>query len=380
MPVNYRIISGDSHVDMTWLPGDLWMREAPPHLSAIAPRVIETNSGLRWWAEGKELGVVGGLAFGFTKPVKERSRRVTAMTEAGFYEQGRHPTDPDLRLVDMQRDGVDAEVLYGLSATNAQFEDKELLRFMYGVYYKWAAEFCAAHPGRWAALAPIVNHDATAAAEDLRRAAALGLKGADLSISGSARPLFHRAWDSVWEAAEECEIPVSFHSLGLKPRPLDGPDSDEYKAPHENLRSSMFQLGGIESLGGILLSGACERYPGLKFVLGESGISWIPFVIERLDFALNEKRGDFALNLSKKPSEIWRSHGYSTFQDEETVASVVDLVGEDNIMWGSDYPHPDSVWPDSLAAIQRSLLGLREEQTEKIIRNTAGRLYGFLTD
>ena len=121
MPIDYRIISGDSHVDMTWLPGDLWIREAPPHLSAIAPRVIETDSGLRWWAEGKELGVVGGLAFGFTKPVKERSRRVTAMTEAGFYEQGRHPTDPDLRLVDMQRDGVDAEVLYGLSATNAQF-------------------------------------------------------------------------------------------------------------------------------------------------------------------------------------------------------------------------------------------------------------------
>ena len=93
------------------------------------------------------------------------------MSDAGFYEEGLHPTTPHLRLRDMERDGVEAEVLYGLSGTHLQFQDPELLRFMYQVYYQWAADFCASYPGRWAALAPLVIHDPEAAAEDLRYAA-----------------------------------------------------------------------------------------------------------------------------------------------------------------------------------------------------------------
>ena len=261
--MEYQVISGDSHVDMTWMPGDLWVANAPPRFQETAPRVVETNAGPRWWAEGRQLGIQGGLAFSFNRAVKERSRRISAMSDAGFYEEGLHPTTPHLRLRDMERDGVEAEVLYGLSGTHLQFQDPELLRFMYQVYYQWAADFCASYPGRWAALAPLVIHDPEAAAEDLRYAARLGLKGADLPLSNSARPLYHRDWDALWAAAAECGMPVSFHSLGLKPRPLEGDDVQTYKAQHENVRNAMFQLGGIEALGSILVFGRLPALPGL---------------------------------------------------------------------------------------------------------------------
>ena len=376
--MEYQVISGDSHVDMTWMPGDLWVANAPPRFQDTAPRVVETNAGPRWWAEGRQLGIQGGLAFSFNRAVKERSRRISAMSDAGFYEEGLHPTTPHLRLRDMERDGVEAEVLYGLSGTHLQFQDPELLRFMYQVYYQWAADFCASHPGRWAALAPLVIHDPEAAAEDLRYAARLGLKGADLPLSNSAKPLYHRDWDALWAAAAECGMPVSFHSLGLKPRPLEGDDVQTYKAQHENVRNAMFQLGGIEALGSILVSGACQRYPDFRFVLGECGISWIPFALERLDAAFAEKRGDFELDLSGKPSEFWHQHGHSTYQDEQAVATVLELVGEERVIWGSDYPHPDSVWPESQAVIERNLGDLPEEKRRKIICENAGRLYGFI--
>ena len=140
----------------------------------------------------------------------------------------------------------------------------------------------------------------------------------------------------------------------------------------------MFQLGGIEALGSILVSGACQRYPDFRFVLGECGISWIPFALERLDAAFAEKRGDFELDLSGKPSEFWHEHGHSTYQDEQAVATVLELVGEDRVIWGSDYPHPDSVWPESQAVIERNLRDLPEEKRRKIICENAGRLYGFI--
>jgi len=83
------------------------------------------------------------------------------------------------------------------------------------------------------------------------------------------------------------------------------------------------------------------------------------------------------LNLSSTPREIWHRHGYSTFQKEDSVPDVVHLVGEDNIIWGSDYPHPDGVWPDSKTVIAENLGTLNERTRRKIVCENAAKLYGF---
>ena len=86
------------------------------------PRVVETDSGPHWIAEGKDLGVYGGLGFGFTKPARGHSKHVDEMYDAGFYDGGPHPTTPDLRYKDMQIDGIEAEVIYGILGVGLRFE------------------------------------------------------------------------------------------------------------------------------------------------------------------------------------------------------------------------------------------------------------------
>jgi predicted TIM-barrel fold metal-dependent hydrolase len=83
------------------------------------------------------------------------------------------------------------------------------------------------------------------------------------------------------------------------------------------------------------------------------------------------------LTLGMKPSEIWRRHGYSTYQTEAAVRDVIHLVGEDNIIWGSDYPHPDGVWPDSRTVIAQNLGTVDERVRRKLICENAAHLYGF---
>ena len=89
----------------------------------------------------------------------------------------------------------------------------------------------------------------------------------------------------MWEAAAECRFPISFHSTGFKAlRAPDIPEMEkEYFPQYRLVRSSLFQLDTMEVLVSMLASGACERYPDFNFVLGESGVTWLPYVFDRLD-------------------------------------------------------------------------------------------------
>ena len=377
--MQYNVISGDSHVDMTWMPGDLWVSQAPARFQAVAPHVVETDEGLKWTAEGKTLGVFGGSSFGFGKAQRGASKRIDTMFDEGFYEGPPRPTTPELRLKDMEMDGVDAEVIYGILGVGMRFDDPELTRYVYNVYYEWAAEFCNTNPGRWAALAPLASHDPQMAAQDLRTAAKLGLKGADFAVSIAVKPLYQQEWDVLWEAASECAMPVSFHfTVGMRPsiRQPDPEDLPAYKAKLGLVSDACSQLEGALHLTSIIYSGACERYPNFKWVLGESGVTWVPFLLARMDAHRQDQRhqGDLPL----LPSEYWRRQGHSTYQTDSILADMVDLVGEDNAIWGSDYPHPDGVWPDSQSTIEQDLGRLDERQRRKIICENAGKLYGFL--
>ena len=162
--MDYRIISADCHIDMTWMPGDLWTTNAPANLREQVPQVREASDGPRWYAEGKELGVFGGLGFGFDRVQRGYSKHVEKMFEVGFYEGGPHPTTPALRLKDQEIDGIDAEVMYGILGVGQRLQAPELIQTVYEVYNTWAGDFCKNDPRRLVALACIPNHDPQAAA------------------------------------------------------------------------------------------------------------------------------------------------------------------------------------------------------------------------
>ncbi|PYM18426.1 MAG: hypothetical protein DMD81_05905 [Candidatus Rokuibacteriota bacterium] len=212
------------------------------------------------------------------------------------------------------------------------------------------------------------------AQQDLRQAA-MGLRGGDLAFKRMSPPLYHHGWYPLWEAAAECHFPISFHSTGFKG--LRAPDTPEmekaFMTQWRLVRSALFQLDTMEVLVSLLASGACEKYPDLNFVLGESGVTWLPYVFDRLDTEYNDRAR--SLGFSMKPSDYFKRQGYVTYQQDQYLEPIVPLIGEDNIIWGADYPHPDCVWPDSRRYLDKNLAGFPERVRRKITCENVTRLY-----
>jgi uncharacterized protein len=377
--MNYEMISGDSHIDLSWLPADLFVANAQAKLRERAPRVVGGEEK-HWVADGVNLGAVAGIGFRAQRPQAVNSKRVTRILSTNFYEDAAngmyHPTNAALRLKDQELDGIQAEVLYGILGVGVRLKDPDLVTAIYRIYNDWVADFCKTNPARFAGLACLPNHNPHAAATELQRAAKLGLRGADFAVETAARPIYHRDWDLLWATAAECRMPISFHSLGFSPRQPDPAEAADYDLPFRAVRATMFQLDGAEFLASIVFSGACDRFPEFRFVLGECGISWIPYVLDRMDHVYEDRYHQ--LGLSLKPSEFWRRQGYTTYQKEDVASFAVPLAGEDNVIWGSDYPHPDCVWPDSKLVTEKNLGPLGDRIRRKVTCENAGRLYGFM--
>ena len=219
MKLDYKIVSGDSHVDMSWLPGDLFVRNnSQPHLQDMMPRIIDTDEGLIWKAEHDNiLGVAQSAGFEFIPPQRGRRKRTDKMLDAGFYDGPARPVDPELRLMDMQTDGVDAEILYGITGSGKNLKNMEVVTEVYRIYNDWVDRFGASNPGRWYGLACLPIHDSKLAAAEVRRVADHPfIRGADLMAGGLNYPLYARDgyWDCLWQACVETGTPISFHIGG----------------------------------------------------------------------------------------------------------------------------------------------------------------------
>ncbi|MEI7712709.1 MAG: amidohydrolase family protein [Rhodospirillales bacterium] len=378
-----QLISADNHIDMTYCPADLWSAAAPAKWKATAPRTEQRDDGLHWVVDGDDKGMWNGVGPGFTKYQKGSFTHVDEMKDAGFewnYFPGAkpRPTTPDLRVADLDRDGVKAEIVYGCLMINHMIADKAMRGWADSVYNDWVADFAKqADPNRVFPLSIVPNHDPIEAAAEVRRCAKMGLRGGDMAFKHSVVPLWHHDWYAVWEAAAECNFPISFHSTGSQsPRaPNDPAMEKEYFTQWRLVRSALFQTDTMEVLVSLLASGACEKYPDFKFVLGESGVTWLPYIFDRLDTEYHDRAR--ALGFSMKPSDYFRRQGFVTYQQDQFLDPIIPLIGEDNIMWGSDYPHPDCLWPDSHAVIGKNLATISPSVRAKIVHDNCAKLYNI---
>ena len=383
MPTKQKLISADNHIDLTYCPPDLWSAQAPREWAEKAPRVEEREDGLHWVVDGVERGMWNGVGPGFLKYTPGSFKHVDEMKEAGFawdYRRGAlsRPTTPATRIEDLDKDGVHAEVVYGCLMINHMLSDPELRGWADRVYNDWVADFAKqSDPNRVFPLAIVPNHDPKAAAAEVRRCAKLGLRGGDLAFKHMSVPLWHHDWYALWEAAAECRFPISFHSPGFQAtRAPNTPEMEkEYFPQYRLVRSALFQTDTMEVLVSLLASGACDKYPDFKFVLGESGVTWLPYIFDRLDTEYEDRAR--ALGFKLKPSDYFRRQGYVTYQQDNFLEPIIPLVGEDNIMWGSDYPHPDSLWPDSHAVLNKNLAALTPTVRAKIVHDNCAKLYNI---
>src|SRR3954469_477780 len=166
--MRYEVISADCHVDLCWLPPDLFTTNATAALRDRMPFVEDTPSGPMWRTKGgANLGHVNGMGSAGRQYTPGKIHRADRMAETGLYEDGkrgvRRLIDPDLRIKDQDRDGVQAEVLYGVLGATGRLNDPEAAVEVMSIYNAWLADFCSVHPERFAGLASIPNNPIDAA-------------------------------------------------------------------------------------------------------------------------------------------------------------------------------------------------------------------------
>ena len=287
--MHYNRISADCHLDLIWLPPELFVSEAPRDMKDRMPYVADGPDGRQWVANnGAKFGLAGGVGASGTKHIPGKQLRVDKMAETGLYEDGkkgiRRPGDPHLRIKEMDRDGVDAEVIYGILAAAAKLNDREASNEMLRIYNTWLAEFCSHYPDRHIGLACLPYGDIEAAVAEVHRVAKLGFRGIELSCSWDMEPMWHPLWEPLWQTIDEVGLPLHFHTFPSVSPKL----REQYTGLTQRalMFSSLclFQITLANILTALMGRGVFERYPNLRIGFGESGIGWIPYVLDRMDF------------------------------------------------------------------------------------------------
>ncbi|HEY7067761.1 MAG TPA: amidohydrolase family protein [Chloroflexota bacterium] len=367
------LVSADDHIDMRYLPRDLWDTRVPAAARDAMPHVEVTPRGLAWLC-GDQFWGLWGTARATDVPLK------SALERGGVFEEGvLRPTVPALRLADMDRDGVYATVMYGPVAP-LLVHDPAMRQLCYAAYNDWLVEFCAAEPRRLIGVGLLPADDPALATRELERAAMLGLRHVVLLAAAADPPLYHPAWEPFWAAAAETGLPIGMHLL-VGPRPSH---PEVLPVATAAIAGTQVQLQLIDPLVGLIFAGVLERHPGVRLVLAEAGIGWIPYVLERMDHEHDkylearegwEHRGGIPLTM--RPSEYFRRQVWATFQDDPAGLGLLDMIGADRVMWASDYPHPDSTWPYSRRVIDAQMSALPAATRRQITHDNAAALYGL---
>src|SRR5574342_728279 len=287
------------------------------------------------------------------------------------------PADLRLRAKDMDRDGVQAEVLYGILGAATRLGDHEAATEMFRIYNDWLADLVRHDPDRYIGLACLPYRDIGAAVRAIRRVAGSGVRGMELSCSWDMEPMWHPDWEPLWQAVNDVGLPLHFHTFpSLPPGVLDKQTGRTRRAAFFTVVSG-FQMNLVNILAAVIGAAVLERYPRVRIAFGESGIGWVPYALDRMDFEWEDRFHD--LGLTMKPSDYWRRQCKATFQFDRIGTKLIDDMGVETLMWGSDYPHGDGVWPESTKYIAEQFGHLPADVTHKITCANAGKFYGLIT-
>ena len=378
--MDYNIISCDDHLDMQFLPPDLWTSRLPDQFKDRAPQVEERDGKAVWMCEGKPIASFYGEINGNLYPLKISSLK-TALDRGGHIANTeRRPAISSLRLHDMDRDGVYAQVIYG-PITSLDSEDVEFRQALYVAYNDWLRDFCSAAPDRLIGVRMLPPAPEGATAEILRLAKQGGTKQANLQVGVVKTPLRDPSWEPFWQAVEETGIILSFHVVLIPGKPAPGPEAAAFEfmqGPKSQIEQQITPF--LEMIGG----GILERHPKIRLIMAESGAGWMPWLVQDLDHRYGqltecaehwEAHGGFPMKM--KPSEVFKRQIYCSFQDDEAAVTLMRFFGDGNLLWASDYPHPDSTWPNSHAAIERQMSTISPESRRKLLHDNAAALYGL---
>ena len=359
--MKYNVISADSHVVE---PPRVWTDYLDASWRSRAPHLVRKDGADVFVCEGHDLLRPSGMSLAGRAPGSGPQT----------FDEGVYPGayQPDARLKDMAKDGIDAEVVYpSISMRLFEVPDVPLKQACFQAYNRWIAEFSAAQPDRIKAIAVMTLEDIEGAVTELKRASELGLVGAMTTVSSDDPGLYsQRTYDPFWAVAEANNLPVSLHVV-----------TDQKAIAHNLVEHTMSANAVQRSLANMIFGGLFDRFPRLKMVSAENDAGWAGYFMERMDY-LYRKRISWVEQSAIKgkgmlPSEYFKRNVYITFMTDKSGVYVRDLIGVEHLMWSSDYPHNDSTWPHSQRVIAGLFEGIPAADKNKIVAENAARLYHF---
>jgi predicted TIM-barrel fold metal-dependent hydrolase len=281
------------------------------------------------------------------------------------------------RVKEMAVDGVSAEVLYpSLMLDQFSIKDPALQEACFRVYNDWLAEYCSHAPDRVFGICTISMYRIDQALKELERCKKNGMRGVMIwQVAPDDLSFGTRHYEKFWAAVQEMDMPVSMHANTGVPFVLGGAaswGSDAVKRITTLVNVKL--MYAQNALTQFIFSGALERFPGLRVVLVENEVSWMPYFITQSDKFY--KRANFDNpGMTRTPSEYFQRQIFSTFFNDPPSRWVFGNWGTDNFMWSNDFPHKNSTWPHSREVLARDLAHLSAADQTKLVHDNVMRLY-----
>jgi predicted TIM-barrel fold metal-dependent hydrolase len=384
----FKVMDSDMHI---MEPPDLWQRYLEPEFLSQAPRGLITENV-------RELRMVqpDGVGWGFNADREQHGKgpdsmrpgqRQDPMLFAGHNYEANQKTylshsergwSPEVQIEAMDAEGLDVAVLYpsrGLMALTKQNMEPRFAAALARAYNNWLYDFSQAYPGRLYGSAMISPFDIGSAIEEATRCAKeLGF----VSVFMRANIVNGRNWDEpyyepLWSALEDLDLPMGWHEATTS---ASRQTADNFLSNFMMRRLYAQPMEQMLAVGPMCLGGVLARHPKLRMAFLEANCSWVPWLLWRMDEGW-EREGDIlAPDLKEPPSAYFRRQCWVSIEpDEEPARYALDFLGNDKIVYSTDYPHGDSKYP--LATEQLLKLDITEEDKRKILWDNCASFYGL---
>ena len=388
-----KIVSADDHVQET---PDLWEKRLPAKFRGKGTKVTTTPEGYCAWVWGKNPPKTFGMdVWADRKRPEGRDVSLVRMDEIAPSTY-----DPDARLKAMDKDEIIAAMLYpnysrvfivmwlgggtGERMHYAAQADVELGLACMQAYNDFIAEFCSTNPKRLVAIGIVPTEDVEVAIAEVNRIAKKGIRGGLIS----PKPAEDKFWndplyDRLFDAFDANKMSVNMHIGGgagfVLPAQYNAGDKEGGNRGGREVVATLARMSNSIPITTLMWSGLFDRHPNLKLVSVESDIGWFAYVKQRMDWVYKnfEWRWHNKPNLKNPPGHYFGRNLMATFQEDIAGIHGRHLIGVEALAWASDFPHPETTYPNTRKYLEEQFVGVPEEDVRKIVAENAARFYNL---
>ncbi|HEY3115174.1 MAG TPA: amidohydrolase family protein [Chloroflexota bacterium] len=388
MARTYTVISGDSHLD---LPPDPWRDHIPAKYREHGPRTVHLESG-----DAIQMGDRKPNSIGYTRSVNVSKEQLHLQVPRFGTAGG--TGGPDQRVQEQDQDGIDAEVLFSRVGYLRQAPDIETYLALMHAYNEYLGqEYQAAAPDRLIPMGVVPTSGVEDAVRELEHCAQVGLRGVAIDKFPSGKGLPTPEDDKFWVAALDLNLAITQHTVGGSTR-MTGRDEPTFSykkgpAPGEEdsafaadpMRHWFFRFCGDAACAPVQMAfaGVWDRFPRLRIYWAETLIGWLEYALYQMDdhYERYKYLGEslYGLDrLERQPSEYIKEHCLWGFlSDPIGIKHRHESVGPEKLIWGSDFAHAASDWPNSRKAIERDFDGVPPDERHEMLAGNVIRLFAL---